>query len=69
ELLPSESAEVTFRITPADLTIYTVDPATGHLDLERGRRPQPDEYPVMVFVSASSAVSDATPQGSFVLVE
>ena len=69
ELLPGESADLTFRITPADLAIYTIDPATGHLDLERGRRPQPDEYPVMVFVSASSDVSDATPQGSFVLVE
>jgi beta-glucosidase len=69
ELLPGESADLTFRITPADLAIYTIDPATGHLDLERGRRPQPDEYPVMVFVGASSDVSDATPQGSFVLVE
>ncbi|MGH6900808.1 MAG: glycoside hydrolase family 3 N-terminal domain-containing protein, partial [Geminicoccaceae bacterium] len=69
ELPPGESAEVTFRITPADLAIYTIDPRTGHLDLERGRTPQPDEYPVMVFVGASSGVSDATPQSSFVLIE
>jgi beta-glucosidase len=69
ELQPGESADVTFRITPADLAVYAIDPRTGHLDLERGRTPLPDPFPVMVFVSDSSAVSDATPSGSFVLVE
>jgi beta-glucosidase len=69
DLMPGESAEVTFRITPADLAAYTIDPATGHVDLERGRTPQPDAFPVWVYVSDSSEVSAATPSGSFVLVE
>ena len=69
ELAPGQSAEVTFEITPADLAIYTIDERTGHVDLERGPTPQPDDYPVMVFISESADVSDATPQGSFVLVE
>jgi beta-glucosidase len=68
-LAPGESAEVTFEITPADLAIYAIDERTGHLDLERGAKPQPDDYPVMVFISESADVSDATPQGAFVLVE
>jgi beta-glucosidase len=69
ELAPGESAEVTFTITPADLAIYAIDERTGHVDLERGRQPQPDEYPVMVFIGENADVSDATPQGSFVMVE
>ncbi|HYZ25673.1 MAG TPA: fibronectin type III-like domain-contianing protein, partial [Geminicoccaceae bacterium] len=69
ELAPGQSAEVTFEITPADLAIYTIDERTGHVDLERGLKPQPDDYPVMVFISESADVSDATPKGSFVLVE
>jgi beta-glucosidase len=69
ELMPGESAEVTFRITPADVATYTIDPRTGHVDLERGRTPQPDAYPVVVFVGESAAVSDTTPQSSFVLIE
>jgi beta-glucosidase len=69
ELEPGKSVRVTFRITPADLAAYAIDPRTGHVDLERGRRPQPDEHPVMVFVGASAAITGATPRGAFVLVE
>jgi hypothetical protein len=68
ELMPGESTEVTFEITADDLAIYTIDPDTGHVDLKRGRTPQPDDYPVMVFISESADVAGA-PQGSFVLVE
>ena len=69
ELEPGESKDITFRIAPADLAIYTIDPRTGHVDLERGRTAQPDDHPVLVFIAESSEVSDATPQGAFVLVD
>jgi beta-glucosidase len=69
ELMPGESARVTFKITPADLATYIIDPDTGQVDLEKGRRPQPDKYPVVVFIAESSAVAAGTPQGSFVLTE
>jgi beta-glucosidase len=69
ELAPGESAVVTFEITPADLAIYAIDERTGHVDPERGLTPQPDDYPVTVFIGESAAVSEATPQGSFVLLE
>jgi hypothetical protein len=69
ELQPGESARVTFRITPDDLALYPIDPRTGALDPEQGRKAQPDPYPIVVFISEGAAVSDATPQGSFVLVE
>lgn len=68
ELMPGESREVTFRITPRDLAIYAIDPDSGHVDLERGRMPQPDPYPVTVFIGESAEVADAA-QGSFVLIE
>ena len=66
-LAPGESREVAFRITPADLAIYGIDPDTGHVDLERGRAPQPDDYPIIVFIAPSADVRYA-PQGLFVLV-
>jgi beta-glucosidase len=69
ELQPGESARVTFRITPDDLALYPIDPRTGALDPEQGRKAQPDPYPIVVFISEGAAVSDATPQGSLVLVE
>jgi beta-glucosidase len=69
ELQPGESARVTFAITPDDLAIYPIDPETGALLPERGRLPQPDRFPVTVFISEGADVSDATPQGSFVLGE
>jgi beta-glucosidase len=67
ELQPGESRRVTFAITPADLALYAVDPATGALRSEQGPVPQPDHFPVSLFVSDSARVTDATPQGAFVL--
>lgn len=69
ELQPGESARVTFRVTPDDLAVYPIDVETGALLPERGRVPQPDRFPVTVFIGDSADVSDATPQGSFVLTE
>jgi beta-glucosidase len=69
ELQPAESARVTFEITPDDLALYPLDPETGALTPERGRVPQPDRFPVVVFISDGAGVSDATPQGSFVLTD
>ncbi|MEM7021850.1 MAG: glycoside hydrolase family 3 C-terminal domain-containing protein [Pseudomonadota bacterium] len=69
ELQPGESKKVTFQITPADLAIYQVDPDTGVLMTEQGPKPQPDRFPVVAFISDKAAVSEATPQGSFVLTE
>lgn len=66
-LAPGESARVTFHLTPADLAVYPIDPETGALVPERVA--QPDPYPVTLFISESAAVSDATPQGSFVLTK
>lgn len=68
-LAPGESARVRFRITPADLALYTVDPLSGQVDLGQVPAPQPDPYPVTVFVSEGAAVSESTPQGAFVLIE
>jgi beta-glucosidase len=68
-LMPGESARVAFQLTPSDLAIYTIDPQTGTLDLARGRVPQPDDFPVLVFIAESAAVSEATPQGAFVLTD
>jgi beta-glucosidase len=68
-LQPGESARVTFRITPDDLATYPIDPETGALRPERGRQPQPDRFAVTVFISDGADVSDATPQGSFVLTD
>ena len=69
ELEPGESARVTFPIIPDDLAIYPIDPQTGALLPEQGRVPQPDRFPVTVFVGGNAGVSTATPQGSFVLTE
>jgi beta-glucosidase len=69
ELQPGESARVTFRVTPDDLAVYPIDPETGALRPEQGRLPQPDRFPVTVFISDGADVSDATLQGSFVLSE
>jgi len=69
ELQPGESREVTFEVTPADLAIYPFDPTSGALLVEQGPMPQPDRFPVIVYVSDSAAVSDATPQASFTLIE
>ena len=69
ELQPGESARVTFSVTPDDLALYPIDPATGALLPEQGRLPQPDRFPVTVFISDGADVSDTTPQGSFVLSE
>jgi beta-glucosidase len=69
ELQPGESARVTFEITPDDLAVYPIDPETGALLPERGRLPQPDRFPVTVFISDDAEVSDTTPQGTFVLTE
>jgi hypothetical protein len=69
ELQPGESARVTFAITPDDLALYPIDPETGALLSEQGRVPQPDRFAVVVFISDDDDVSDATPQGSFVLTE
>jgi beta-glucosidase len=69
ELQPGESARVTFEITPDDLATYPIDPETGALRPEQGRLPQPDRFAVTVFISDGADVSDATPQGSFVLIE
>jgi beta-glucosidase len=68
-LQPGESARVSFRITPDDLAIYPIDPETGALQPERGRQPQPDRFAVAVFISDGADVSDATPQGTFVLTD
>jgi beta-glucosidase len=68
-LQPGESARVTFEIKPDDLAVYPIDPETGALLPERGRVPQPDPFPVTVFISDGADVSDRTPQGSFVLTE
>jgi beta-glucosidase len=69
ELQPGESRRVTFEIAPDDLAIYAVDRETSRLMSDRGPAPQPDRFPVIVFVSDNAAVSDATPQGAFVLTE
>jgi beta-glucosidase len=69
ELEPGESARVTFTVTPDDLAVYPLDPATGALLPEHGRLPQPDRFPITVFISDGADVSDTTPQGSFVLGE
>ena len=69
ELQPGESARVTFKVTPDDLAVYPIDPATGALLPEHGRVPQPDRFPITVFISDSADVSGRTPQGSFVLGE
>ena len=68
-LQPGESRRVTFAIAPDDLAIYAVDRETGRLLSDRGPVPQPDRFPVIVFISDNAAVSDATPQGAFVLTE
>jgi hypothetical protein len=60
---------VTFSVTRDDLALYLIDPATGALLPEQGRLPQPDRFPVTVFISDGADVSDTTPQGSFVLSE
>jgi beta-glucosidase len=69
ELQPGESRRVTFKITPRDLAIYQIDPETGALKTEQGPQPEPDRFSVVVFISDGAGVSDATPQGSFVLTE
>jgi beta-glucosidase len=69
ELQPRESARVTFAITPEDVAVYPIDPETGALQPEHGPQPQPDRFPITVFISDGAGVSDTTPQGSFVLTE
>jgi beta-glucosidase len=69
DLQPGESARVTFKITPSDLAIYTIDPDSGRIDPENGQRPQPDEFPVVAFIAEGAEVSKQTPQASFVLSE
>jgi beta-glucosidase len=69
DLQPGESARVTFKITPSDLAIYTIDPDSGRIDPENGQRPQPDEFPVVAFIAEGAEVSKQTPQASFVLTE
>jgi beta-glucosidase len=69
ELQPGESRPITFEIRPADLAIYPFDPESGTLLVEQGPVPQPDRFPVVVYVSDNAAVSDATPQASFTLTE
>jgi beta-glucosidase len=69
ELQPGEGTRVTFEITPDDLATYRIDPETGALLPEDGPVPQPDRFPITVFISESAEVSDTTPQGSFVLTK
>jgi beta-glucosidase len=68
-LQPGESRRITFEITPDDLAIYPFDPLTGALRPEQGPVPQPDRFPVIAFISDGADVSEATPQGSFVLTD
>jgi beta-glucosidase len=69
ELQPGEGTRVAFEITPDDLASYPIDLETGALLPENGPLPQPDRFPVTVFISESADVSETTPQGSFVLTK
>jgi beta-glucosidase len=65
ELAPGESVEVSFAITPGMLAQYGVD-------LDEGRKPRPDPYPVYLFIvrhagEAEAALFSAEPQLQFVL--
>jgi beta-glucosidase len=65
ELAPGESVEISFAITPDMLARYGVD-------LDAGRRPRPDPYPVYLFIvrhagEAEAALLSAEPQLQFVL--
>ena len=69
ELQPGESARVTFEDHAGRSGALPDRPRDRRAAPEQGRMPQPDRFPVMVFISDGAAVSDATPQGSFVLGE
>jgi beta-glucosidase len=65
ELAPGESVEVSFAITPDMLAQYGVD-------LDEGRKPRPDPYPVYLFIvrhagEAEAALFSAEPKLQFVL--
>ena len=65
ELAPGESVEVSFAITPDMLAQYGVD-------LDEGKRPRPDPYPIYLFIvrhagEAEAALFAAEPQLQFVL--
>ena len=67
ELAPGESVEVSFAITPDMLAQYGVD-------LDAGRRPRPDPYPVYLFIvrhagEAEAALFSAEPKPQFVLTK
>ena len=52
ELAPGESVEVSFAITPDMLAQYGVD-------LDEGRRPRPDPYPVYLFIVRHAGEAEA----------
>ena len=65
ELAPGESVEVSFAITPDMLAQYGVD-------LDEGRKPRPDPYPVYLFIvrhagEAEAALFSAEPKLQFIL--
>jgi beta-glucosidase len=65
ELAPGESVEVAFAITPDMLAQYGIN-------LDEGKRPRPDPYPVYLFIvrhagEAEAALVAAEPQLQFVL--
>ena len=65
ELAPGESVEVSFVIMPDMLAQYGVD-------LDAGKRPRPDPYPIYLFIvrhagEAEAALFSAEPKLQFVL--
>ena len=58
ELQPGESARVTFKVTPDDLAVYPIDPATGALLPEHGRVPSRTASPS----PSSSATAPTSPR-------